>query len=405
MVPPAALVLALLPCAPAAITFEQAMGLAAVAPTVTGAARALAAKRGFDRKISRLTWNPQLLVQPGFRLLPDDAREPELIAEAVQPWSLAGHGAARLRAAFTEEGLLAAEARAAAVAQKLDVARAWIDAWATQEVLATAQKQERVAAELERLIARAAALGALTRADVADARAFHAEARLNILAAEGESFERGLDLARETALGGDAPLRAEGALPSPALPPEADWPRWVERAGRLPAVEAAALRERVERARQVEVRAANASVMAAGLSIQRDAPGGFVVSAILRATPAVFDRGERDRGTLAAATERLAGERRQAEITARVALTRAMHEVQHNDAVVEALRGDLLPASREGADARRRIFEAGEATVLEVLHAERLALGTEIRLHRAVAAQAWARVKLWLLLAAVGGAR
>jgi outer membrane protein TolC len=50
-----------------------------------------------------------------------------------------------------------------------------------------------------------------------------------------------------------------------------------------------------------------------------------------------------------------------------------------------------------------RIFEAGEATILEVITARRNVANARGRLERARAQNAWARVKVWLWLSAIQG--
>ena len=53
------------------------------------------------------------------------------------------------------------------------------------------------------------------------------------------------------------------------------------------------------------------------------------------------------------------------------------------------------------AQTRRRIFETGGATLLEVLQSERTAIAAASRLRRIQAEHAWARAKLWLLVTQV----
>ena len=76
----------------AGLTFAAALGLAPRHPTVVASTEALAEKRAGDAKVSRATLNPQVAVQPGFRVAPAADRQPELIAEILQPFSLSGHG-------------------------------------------------------------------------------------------------------------------------------------------------------------------------------------------------------------------------------------------------------------------------------------------------------------------------
>ncbi len=383
------------------VGFDRAVGLAATAPRVRAAVRSLEVKRRYDEKISSVTLNPSVGVQPGYRLLRRGDREPELLVEVVQPWNLAGHGRSRREAANLEAELLAAETRQVALVQRMGAAYAWIALWGAEHVLAEALREDGVAGELAARVAKAQALGAVTRADLADARAFHAEIRALAIAARGEVVQRGLLLAQQMGEHPVAPLATDGALPEPPLPPIPEQRALLDRVDGLPAVLVAELAARAERAREVEERAARGTVLSLGIAGQRDAPGGLVLSGVARLGFPLFDQGERERGVLAAEAERLQGEREQAFIQARHDLASAIQEVEHSAALHVQLRDDLVPAAREGAETRRRLFQAGGTTMVEVLQSDRVAIGAVSRLHRAAAAHAWAKVRLWMLLASV----
>ena len=120
---------------------------------------------------------------------------------------------------------------------------------------------------------------------------------------------------------------------------------------------------------------------------------------LIRLTFPIFDHGERERAGLRAEAARLEGERRDAVIAARTEVASSFHEVSHSDEVLAVVRDDLAPASRRAAENRRQIFQQGAATLLEVLQSDRGAVVAANRLWRAQAEHAWARTKLWLLLA------
>lgn len=381
-----------------ALSFDQAVGQAASAPAVLAARKAAVASRDLADQISSLTHNPQLALQPGLRLRPDDAREPELLAEIVMPWNLSGHGRARRQSAALEGAALQAAERAALLDRRLGVARAWIDLWAGERTLEELRSGTQLAAELERLVERAAALEAATRADVAEARAFHSEARLDLLAAEGALFEAGLALARQLGLARPAPVGTVGELPAPTLPNERAIVASGERLDRLPSARLARLRARAASARTVEEGAARGTTLSLGAGIQRDAPGGLVLSAIARVSPSLFDRGERERSVAAAGAAALEGEAEASLREARAELIVSQHESHHTAAQVAELQDRLVPAARQAAELRRRIYQEGDATLVEVLRAQRAALSASSRLLRARADRAWADVKLWLLL-------
>ncbi len=102
--------------APRALTFDAALGLTAATPKVVGTARSAEEKAALDRQISALPYNPQLTVMPGWRFAPRDARQPELVAEIIQPWNFSGQPRARRQTVALEERVLQTEARIAALA-------------------------------------------------------------------------------------------------------------------------------------------------------------------------------------------------------------------------------------------------------------------------------------------------
>lgn len=383
------------------ITFDAALGLTGSTPRVVGTAKAVSEKAALNRKISALTYNPQITVVPGWRFAPPTGREPELVVEVLQPWNVSGQGQARRETAGLEESAVAAEARATALTSRLAAARAWIGLWGAERVLDETRREEAIAAELERLVTRATALGAMTRADLAEARAYHAEARLAVLNAEGEWWHSGLGLAREIAAPASVPLRADGPLPQAPAPASTRRDAYLERMSALPAVALRVFQARAAGARAVEEHAARGTVAQLGATLQRDAPGGLVVSAVARLIFPLFDRGERERGTMRADAARLSGEGDDALVAARADLAASFHDVDHTAALLSVLQDDLAPASREAAETRRRIFQNGGATLLEVLQSERTAVAAASRLRRMQAEHAWARAKLWLLATAI----
>jgi cobalt-zinc-cadmium efflux system outer membrane protein len=376
-----------------ALTFDEALGLAERAPAVHAAQRDLASR------ISSQTSNPELLVEPGYRVSPSATSTTHLegVVSLSQSWSLAGLSSRRRESARAEGDLLAAEARATALARRLSAAQAWIDLWAAQAALADARQEAEIAADLAARTERAAEHALLTRAEAADAVTYRGEARLLALSVEGETTDLGYRLARETARPPVA-LATAGPLPDPPLPPVEQWPRLIERAGALPDAVARRLAAHADAAHAAEARAARGTQLMLGASMQRDNLAEYVAFGQIGLTFPFFDRGEREAAPYAAAAAR---ERGQAEDAARAAATelaRALHEVQHTQEVLAELDKGFLPASAEAARLREVAFRVGDATVLEVLLARRSATAARARLNRARAAHAWARVKVWLEL-------
>jgi cobalt-zinc-cadmium efflux system outer membrane protein len=241
----------------------------------------------------------------------------------------------------------------------------------------------------------------MTRADLAEARAYHAEARAAVLNAEGELFQSALALGREVGSPDAAPLLSEGALPDAPAPATTTRDQYLQQVALLPAVTLKELQSRVAAAREVEEKAARGTLAQFGAALQRDAPNGLVVSGLARLTFPLFERGERERATMRADEVRLEGERQDALLAARFDLAASFHEVDHTAELLAVFRDDLAPASREAAETRRKIFENGGATLLEVLQSDRAAVVAASRLWRIRAEHAWARASLWLLLTEV----
>ena len=204
---------------------------------------------------------------------------------------------------------------------------------------------------------------------LAEARAYHAEARVAVLNAEGEAFQSGLTLAREVGAPEALPLRAEGALPAAPVPSPALRPDYLQRMNALPVVALKDFQARAARARAVEEEAARGSIAQLGAVLQRDAPGGLVISGIARVTFPVFDRGERERAGLQADATRLEGEHGDALVAARTDLAASFHEVDHTGDLLSVLRDDSRPRKPRGrrdapADLRERRRHAARSAAV-----------------------------------------
>lgn len=388
------------PAAQKKLTFDEAIGLSAETPDVRGAERAVAAKHDMRGRMSTMTSNPQLYFQPGFRVLPAENKGVEVQASVMQSWNLAGLSRARTTAARMEEAELSVQARALALEQRIEAARAWMDLWCAERVFDVASREAALAGEFARLVEKAAAASAATKADVAEARAYHAEARLGVVGAEGEVFERGLLLSRVLAAGAD-PLGSIGDLPQAPVPVGANRREALQRVSALPAVQLKALEADVQRARSAEEKAARGTSISVGVYVQRDSPGGIVGYGAIGLSLPMFDRGERERSVTIARATQLDGEMKREQANAMADLAMGLHEVDHTQDVIDTLSSALLPPLEEALSHRLRLFEAGEATMLEVITARRNVANARGRLERSRAQNAWARVKVWLWLSAL----
>jgi outer membrane protein TolC len=385
------------------VTFDQALGLAESSPAVFAAQSAIEEQGHLAGAVSSMVANPTVTVQPGAALDPLDNRW-KYVGEAtvLQSWNLAGLPGNRRSALKAEGKLLVAEARAAALSHRLVAAQAWMELWAAQRSLADALQEAELAREFSVRMAKAAAAAAFTRAEAADAETYAAEAHVQAIAAQGEVIDRGFQLAAAMGRADEKPLMAAGPLPEPPTPARSDWAVLLEAAGKLPGVTAHALASDTARARAVELRSARSWLLGTGVKGTRDYLGTWGVQAVVEVTVPLFDRGEREAAPQAAAAARSLGDHQEALAIAATELTRALHEVEHSGEVLAAVEKELLPAAVEGARVREASMRAGETTVLEVLVARRIWAAARARRTRALAAHAWAQVKLSMLLAHLG---
>lgn len=399
----AVLLLAAAPVQTVPLSFEEALALASRAPAPAGAALAVVAKRGEDARLSGLTFNPQLTVEPGYRAS-DVAKGLDLRVGVAQGFNLSGQVGARDAATRLEEQALSEESRALLLERRLSVAEAWLRLWAAEHAMAQAERELELADSFRQSVERAETLGAVTRLEGVEASTHVAEARLARLDAEGRVAEAWVVLARLVGHEPSLPLTASGALPEVALPVEAEWPSWVARAARLPDAAARALSAKAERARAEEVKASRGFHLTVGLSALREYDGARGAVATATLTPPLFEHAERERGTLLASAARLEGEAKDSASAAATGLALAFHEVEHSHEVVEALKGRLVPDTEEAARLREALFQAGDSTVLEVIRAQRVLAAARTRLGYALADESWARAKARLLIDALANA-
>jgi cobalt-zinc-cadmium efflux system outer membrane protein len=388
------------PALPTPVGFDEAIGIAARAPEVVGAERAAIAKKKSIDDLSVFTENPELILEPGVRLAPSTERGFEGQARLTESWNLAGLASKREIAGKLEEKAFSAEARARALTARLGAARTWIDLWAAERQRAHAIEEASLAAELTALVEKGAVATLFTRADVADARAYQAEAELNVISTEGAVYEISIALSREMARDKPGPMIARGDLPDPALPSAEAVESELSSIARLPNVEGKRLLAEAERARAVEERAMRGTKLTLGVAAARDQPGGFSVFGVAGMSLPIFEHGGREAGSSEARAADFDGQRERAAADARSEVALDQHEVEHTGEVLAALDTRLVPAMDAGRSAREALFKQGEATVLEVLQSRRASVNVKSRLERARADASWAKVKLWMILAA-----
>jgi outer membrane protein, heavy metal efflux system len=368
----AVLVLAASPPEVTPLTFEEALALAGRTPGPESAARAAEVRRSEGARLSPFVFNPQVTVEPGYRQRADE-RGADLRVGVSQTFSLSGQTGARDTTVRAEQAIVQS-------AHELQLAASFREA-----------------------VQGAAKLGASTKLELAEASAYLAEARLAELDAEEQVAERRVELAALLGRNPSRPLQATGALPEVVLPPDAEWAPLVAQASRLPEAAARTLGAQLERARAAEAHASRGTLLQVGVAGLREYDGAAGGALTLTLTPSLFERGERERGALLAAAERLEGEARDAGHRAAAGLALSLHDVEHSREVLAALRGELLPAAEEAARLRELLFQSGDSTVPEVVLARRALASARIRLGHARAEEAWARVKARFFIDALSG--
>jgi len=381
--------------APAELRFHEAVGLAGELPALVAVREAAAAERriAVPRPWSSLVFE----VTPRLRLAPERDRGAEGGVRVQQAFPLGDVRGARRALLEANADVRVAMAAAEQLEARLSAASTWIDGWAARERLAAAERDLELARAVLAITDKGTKAGAFTAPELADARAFVAEAEVRRIDAEGQVADAGFALARATARTGR--IAAAGALPEVPLPEHAAWPALLARAAKSPDVVARRMAARAARARAVEERAARGTQLIVGGELVKDAPDGWVAGVTL-GIGLPHDRGQRE-ARQAEVEARLADTQAAALATnATVELDRALHEVAHTSELLAQLRDALVPAADDAAARRQRAFEVGETTTVELLAARRVALAAHVRLADARAAHAWARVRAWLLLSA-----
>ncbi len=389
------------------VTFDEAIGLAAGAPWARAPRRALEARRQGDRDLGGASQGLSIQATPGARVRSEADRGFEGQVTVVHSWNLGGLGRARRGAARAERDVLAAEARVAALASKLEAARLWIDLHRLLALEALLAEEESMAGRLVEVTGRALRAGAGTRADAAEAEAYAADVALRAVGVEGLRHERSVALAVAMGRVPLATLRSVGALPAPALPD--DEGQSLARAARLPEVVAARLEATAERARAAEASAAFAASLGIGAQLMRESPDGIVAQGVLTLGVPIGDPGRRARSVALGEAARRESEAERAQGEAARALALAFHEVAHARREEGLVTERLIPALDALVAQRDAALAAGEATVFELLDARRRLVAARMRALEVRAARAWAEVRLWLLLAELergdGGSR
>ncbi|PRQ03817.1 TolC family protein [Enhygromyxa salina] len=378
-----------------ALTFDESLGATASTAWVRGLEESAQRKRELDQSIPRVTSGPQVQVMPGARVYPSEVTGFEIQVTATQAWSLDGYGRKRIAAAKSETEVIEVEARAQALEQQLAAAHAWIRLHAVELELELAKSELASMQELVATMIRAQEAGVVTRADVAQSRVLHAQAEAHVNDLQGAVHDLGLVLARETGSDASKPLVTRGDFPNITLPSEDELRRRFAELDSLPAVAKQRLLARSERARAAEAKAASATSLNAGFSVQREAGSDVVVFGVLGANVSV-GAGARTQGQATAAARRAEAEAEATALALQATLTTAMHELHHTQGQLEILGEHSLPAHAALVASREQALAMGEGTQAELLRAraEHSAINRDYL--EAQAEWVWARVEVWL---------
>jgi outer membrane protein TolC len=374
-----------------ALGFSEALEQAVHTPTVEGTRRVHEQRAAGGAGLSRLTHNPSVQVQSGGRDLAIGGSGPELYVGVSQRFSLSRAGKQRKQALARELAADAAEGRLALREARRTIAHAWLLRWSAQEAQAGAEREVALARELSARMEPALAAGEATRAELAEVHAWLAEAQLAALAAEGEAFERGVELGRALGAVQPQPVVVAPELPSIELPNESALRAALAALEGAPRVAAARAAREAEAARLLELRASAASELTLGALGFREGGGDVAAVATLELSLPVFERRQRERATTAALLAAAQRHEQNERVAARADHVLLMHDVVHTEEVLELTRNRLLKAAEELAEAQAKRLEAHEGTIHEWVLARRAVLRARLESVRAERDRVFAR--------------
>lgn len=380
----------------ASVRFAEAIAQIEQAPSIRAAREGLQKKQAMDRTLSRMTANPQLYLQLGYRREGETVQGVEAQLGLQQQFSLSGYARRRAQAAAHEEAALQSEIGWLLFTRRLAVARTWLLLWGIGESLRAAEDEVKAMTELVQRVERATFALSLTQVDLAEARTYRSEAQLQVISLEGDEFDQGTELARLLAHPEPLFLHAEGPPPELPLPEPRDElrQRLLALAPGLPEPQTRRRFAEAERAREAEAHAQRGTQLTLGIVGLREPLPTYSLLGTFGLSLPFFERGQRERAELLARAARLAGEAEEATTAARAELLTALHDVTHTGEVAQEVSENTLPAAEQALKLRERLLSQGEGTMLEVLLARRSYAAARGRKARALAAHAFARYRL-----------
>lgn len=373
--------------AAAPLTWAEALARADQSPALTAAREAAATRQEAQGRLGAMTSNPVVYAQPGVRTEGGTSTGPEGQLSVQQSFNLAGLASARREVAGLDLDAARHDARARRKRLRIAVAQAWLDTWALTEAARAVHDEKKSADELVERLTRAAAVDAVTKLDLATARAFAAEAHAYHLDLEGRAVDASGRLAVLLGLDGLATVTG----PPPDLDALAAPP--LEQAAQLPALRLLEAQVASEKARAGEVAAQSGTALQVQLQGGHEAPTQWYANVSLGVTLPLFDVALRDVTSHRAQARLLEGELAEARAGARVELELLRHELEHAGEVFDVVHGRQLPAALEADALQARRFQGGEATLLELVVVRRAAVAARVQAIHAKAALLAARAR------------
>ncbi len=364
--------------------------------------RLLEARRRQEAELGRVAsaWlqqPPHLELSAGPRLFPgSQGAGLDVSASLLQDFSLRGARGSRRAWAAARRRQLDTQRAVAQRELGTRAARAWLDAWLARAHYAVREAELKTCQELLRIAAARVRAGRSAPTDEALARALVAEARAELLRAEGQQIDADAALRYATGLAPDAPLalhgrlaRREGSFEEQRLLAQA------ERAH--PKVQLADGSAAVHRQAAHLAHAESGPWLSFGPSVAREGTGDVVVQAQLGlGLPFVEPQALEVAAARVEAAEAEAERARSRREAAQDALL-AMHEQEHALEALDGLEREALPAAQEALRIATRQFELGSGELSATLEARRVLL--ELELRRATALmnvnESW--IHLWWL--------
>jgi outer membrane protein TolC len=377
------------------LTFVETLNVVAEHPAVRAhdtVARSLdTAAR--DRPL--LDEHPTLSLAAGSRLRPSDERGLEFQAQLSQSLSLTGaieHQAASLRAEAIQQR---AASQSFMFDRKERAAELWIELWLAQQHVTSALALSKMACQTAALVTRLAEAGEETAADSSRARIECLRAESRVTEVEGEVPIAQLRLLELLGLDSHA-LEASGPLPAFASETAKEKDAG-QLASRLPEVAEHLARAAVAKQRAQEAVAVLGPRVVVGAQLQRDAVGATSVLGLLSVPLPIATPAFRERATHAQVEHLERSQARIASARGKAKIRAAFHEVVHWRELALEL-DSVSPSADHLVRSRARQFETGEASLLELLDAQKQFAELNWDRDRARAFKALAEAKLALLL-------